>query len=395
MPSKDYRLEAETLVQCDKAAITWSGGQGDRKVLKAYVKGANYFFETLTSEPLTGSLGTDDLVWTATPAQLVQPGTTDACLRQNEGQEAPKHMESLAASLSTASPQLFTGYTSTASSASSTLTSSPELTSTAPTSSATTSSDRSASPSSLNVAALVGGIAGGIGASLVLALVLYLCYRRRRTRSNSTGSGTEAGKTHDGPGREAEKMSAGGGAGVGMIETWRNRVMPGSRPPSAWSRRTTTRRSRAFSFSSTPTPLPLPSILTNGEQPASPAGGGGRSASSGTVGGGWTGWMRPSPGPRRGLPELGESDDHKLSTIYVRAVDVTPTMSYTTPLLRSTSPLGMVPDHQFGGGGGVVPPVRPPTRLTTPGAATTHGGDDGDVGSEHAEVPYQSYSRPP
>lgn len=38
----------------------------------------------------------------------VQPGSTDACLRQNPGQLAPASMAALASSLSSASPQLFT-----------------------------------------------------------------------------------------------------------------------------------------------------------------------------------------------------------------------------------------------------------------------------------------------
>lgn len=40
----------------------------------------------------------------------VQPGTTDACLRQNPSQLRPSSMAALASSLSSASPELFTGY---------------------------------------------------------------------------------------------------------------------------------------------------------------------------------------------------------------------------------------------------------------------------------------------
>lgn len=46
--------------------------------------------------------------WAASQFYQVQPGTTDECLRTNEGQKAVESMAALASSLSSASPQLFT-----------------------------------------------------------------------------------------------------------------------------------------------------------------------------------------------------------------------------------------------------------------------------------------------
>lgn len=88
----------------------------------------NYFAEIIR-ENLTDTLGTVEWLcdvpagawiafeildlgntsaWSASSFYQVQPGTTDACLRRNEGQKAVESMAALASSLSSASPQLFT-----------------------------------------------------------------------------------------------------------------------------------------------------------------------------------------------------------------------------------------------------------------------------------------------
>lgn len=158
-----YEIQASLPTQCAKLTLAWSGPAGGKRI-EAWVEGDNYFAERIAAN-VTGTLGTVDWVcgecealanlldsggvergrrgggltrrflgffppdfpagakiayeiyrlptgqpYGTTPFFTVQPGTTDACLRQNPGQLATASMAALASSLSSASPQLFTGY---------------------------------------------------------------------------------------------------------------------------------------------------------------------------------------------------------------------------------------------------------------------------------------------
>ncbi|GAA5949300.1 hypothetical protein JCM21900_005597 [Sporobolomyces salmonicolor] len=304
-----YASQVDAPIQCETMTLTWTGATG-AKVIKAFVQGDNYFFESTTPrESLMGTLGSvnwlcdapagasialelynvvtnrSDFKYAVTGFQLVQPGTADNCLRQNMGQEAPPLMAPLASSLSSASPQLFTGgvsYTGISSTSYST-TSSDSLATVIPISS-------SSSSGGLNAGAVAGGIVGGFAIVFGLAAIIIFVCRHRKRNSLSTNSALERGRptTSDSspPSQSGAPMGFFRAPPTSSVETWLNRISRG-RPRSAW-----TRRNRVCS-----------------ETTNSGAAGG---AATGPISpeGPSTPVFSPSMGPRKGVPDVGGHEDY-------------------------------------------------------------------------------------
>ncbi|KAK4052059.1 hypothetical protein OIV83_002353 [Microbotryomycetes sp. JL201] len=188
------RLSVLTLTQCKNATITWASSRvaDEDKMIQVFVKGSKSFAERITGPSLSGDLGS--FIWTCDfPAGSwialqfnnrngslyntqgfyeVQPGETDSCLRTNPGQLAEASMASVAASLSSASPQLFT-YASTQSRTSSrepslqgfpqTATSRVTQTDPTPTASATNTSSDSSNQTAIIAATTLSAFGGGGG----------------------------------------------------------------------------------------------------------------------------------------------------------------------------------------------------------------------------------------
>ncbi|GAA5885074.1 hypothetical protein JCM6882_007218 [Rhodosporidiobolus microsporus] len=449
-----YNLILETPVQCEMQELTWSGEAGVNKSIFAWVGPNDYFSEQIRNN-LSAAIGKVEWMcdfpaganiafeimspgatsFASTPFFQVQPGKTDACLFKNPGQMAPQRMAALASSLSSASPQLFTGYlTSTSSSATS---SSALPTSTSETSSVPApSSSSSQSDSGINGGAVAGGVVGGLAAVLAIAAVIFFCLRRRNkgARSSSSASRGERVPSDDAEGSGAGAAAAGGGGffrsmSVNPVDAWRKRVVSG-RPASAF-----TRRSRAFSFG-TSAPPPAGENATSLSSPLSSSGLpppvlSGMAAATAAQNPFASTNSRPSmsQGPRAGVPELSDE-----------GASQQPYSPFGTSQggMRGAGNGGGFPPSQYGeladpssferggsgggGGGGVIsyPPVpslgshdehelladgavgvaspvlRPPTRLTTPGGATSYGGEGGRRGSVFSNgeaAPYASYSR--
>ncbi|GAA5933125.1 hypothetical protein JCM10213_009288 [Rhodosporidiobolus nylandii] len=436
MANPSYNIVLPTPVQCEELTITWSGSASDTKAIAAFVQGTDYFAELLVNN-LTDPIGNIDWLcdfpagafisfelysmpdaarYAVSPFLQVQPGKTDACLRSNAGQLAVSSMATLAASLSSASPQLFS-YPPTSASASST----PAPTPTAQTSSLPEpSSSSSPSHNEVNIGAVAGGVVGGIAFVLaVAACVFFVCRRKNRSHLGSSASATEKGSRPD--------EGAGGTAGdvggffrsrsVNPVDAWRNRV-EGGRPPSAW-----TRRSRALSGASAPLDAisptspptqaqPLPATPPSGHNPFTTT-----SSRSGIV----SAPPPPSQGPRAGVPEVGGDSDFPYGGPYGQQTATSgggASGMYSS--LASRSHGGDLADPASfergrGGSSTAYPPaqvrlsqellsdgapategqgpIRPPTRLTTPGGLTSYGGEASRRDSQD-EPAYASYSRP-
>ncbi|GAA5875238.1 hypothetical protein JCM8547_006876 [Rhodosporidiobolus lusitaniae] len=440
-----YNVVFDTPVQCEEQIITWSGWGNETKGVYVWREDTNYFFEKIVTN-LTAALGTftwtcdvpagawialevlsmpDAARYATTPFKQVQPGKTDACLGKNEGQLATASMAALASSLSSASPQLFTGYTTATTNTSSFSTAAPTTTSDTSVAAEPTSSGDSSE--GINAGAVAGGAVGGAAAViLIAALIFWLLKRRNRSRLGSSPSGTEKGTVRGTP--SADEGEDGGRRSMGFfravstnpVDAWRRKV-EGGRPASAW-----TRRSRTYSMGTaaqSPLSPPRPPVSLPGNSPTV--------TSPPTLG------ASPNPfasisssGPRAGVPEVGEETDFR------------PAGSYYTHTTANSSPHTSLPFSQLndlpdpssferggGGGGGATtsyPPVpasssmemlqdsvsplaagdtggamvRPPTRLTTPGGLTSYDGEGGrggesvGSGSERGgTVPYASYAR--
>ncbi|GAA6041306.1 hypothetical protein JCM8097_001330 [Rhodosporidiobolus ruineniae] len=431
-----YDITVPTPVQCETTQITWTGNASDTKTIAVWVQGTRYFAERPVAN-LTAALGTWEwmcdfpagawiafelyqnpsaAIYATTPFLQVQPGTTDACLRKNEGQLATASMAALASSLSSASPQLFTYAKTTTSSALSSSTSSPPTSTSdlpAPSSSATNSG------SSLNAGAVAGGIVGGLAFVLALGAVLFfLCRRRRRASSAGSGSSAVDGAEKSVPGGpspasgEAAAATAaaaaaaagavGGGAGAkkgffrsvsaSPIDAWRSRVQ-GGRPPSAW-----TRRSRAFSFgtsagggvggemrsASVSSPPAQPStVVPFAQRQAGPREGvpeivaeadegEGRRGSHSAYPAGSSSSLPRAAGPTRysGLPDPSSTPAPTTSPLYP---------PYPSPPAASADAemVELLNDGSTRVEGVASPVGRPPTRLTTPGGMTSHPSEGG------------------
>ncbi|GAA5829075.1 hypothetical protein JCM11251_004116 [Rhodosporidiobolus azoricus] len=468
MPT-DYNLVLQTPVQCETQTLTWSGEAGVTKSLYAWVGPNNYFSERIRSN-LTAAIGTVE--WTcdfpagasvafeimnhnassfaSTPFFQVQPGTTDACLFKNPGQLAPERMKALASSLSSASPQLFTGYSTTSSpsatssSASATATFNISSAPAAPSSSSAQSSD------GISVGALAGGIVGGLAAVLGVAAVIFFCLRRRGKDGrfgSSSASTSQRLPSHD----VEEGGGSGGGGGffrsmsVNPVDAWRRRVVSG-RPASAF-----TRRSRAFSFGTnappplgdsmstssplSPSSLPPPVLATIAA--ASPKAQ--QAQASLSTPASRENYSQRQQGPRAGVPEVVDEGDQPFGAYgssshglrgrgapfsssqsgelddpssFERggtggggrggaAAPMTAPITYPQPpalgSLEGQELLGDGVTVSGVGGEGGMGVVRPPTRLTTPGGLTSYGGEGGRresiFSSEGSTAPYASYSR--
>ncbi|GAA5921579.1 hypothetical protein JCM1841_000137 [Sporobolomyces salmonicolor] len=308
-----YAIQADTPIQCETMTLTWTGASG-AKVIKAFVQGDNYFFESTTpGDSLTGTLGSvnwlcdapagasiafelynvvtnrSDFKYAVTGFQLVQPGTTDNCLRQNMGQEGPPLMAALASNLSSASPQLFTGYVTTA--ASWTGTSSTSYTTTSSDSLATViPASSSSSSGGLNAGAVAGGIVGGFTIVFGLAAIIIFVCRRRNCNGLSTNSALEKGRptTSDSspPCQSGAPMGFFRAPPTNSVEAWLNRISRGC-PHSAW-----TRRSRVCS--ETTNSGAAGEAATGPISPEGPS----------------TPFFSPSMGPRKGVPEVGGYEDY-------------------------------------------------------------------------------------
>ncbi|GAA6006153.1 hypothetical protein JCM10207_000542 [Rhodosporidiobolus poonsookiae] len=414
-----YGLKLSTPTQCETIQIAWQTN-GDKSILQAWERSMNVFSEQLSTN-LTGTLGsiewrcdfpagshvafqlnslTNSTLYASSPYFEVQPGTTDDCLWQNPGQMRKDTMSSFAASLSTASPQLFTGYTT----ATTTTSSSSSTSSVSTTDVSSPTQSQSSNTDSVNIGAIVGGAIGGLAVALgAAALLFYLCARRGRSRSSGSRDGdkTEA----DGAEAGGAAAAAAGGAAAGgffrrprsanPIDMWRKRV-EGGRPPSVW-----TRRSR-FPSVSVPAHAAGDSIsTTHGLSPQAQSTGGYSNPFASSAD---PALPAPSSGPRAGVPEVGEASDYPAySSAYptsgapasapggYAAIPVSyPGMRYPPAAPAVSGPsagaLELLNDGRPGSGEGVI---RPPTRLTTPGGLTAYGGDDvrGLVGA------YESYSR--
>ncbi|GAA5917712.1 hypothetical protein JCM8208_006701 [Rhodotorula glutinis] len=379
-------IKLSTPTQCATQTLTWSGPPV-RKGIGMWVQGTNYFAEILT-DSLTDTLGTVEWVcdvpagawiafevfdlgnatnWSASQFYQVQPGTTDECLRTNEGQKAVESMAALASSLSSASPQLFTYPPTT------TRTLIPATTKPLSTSTSLSPTDSPSSPSSLDVGALAGGIAGGVLGILALAAMLFLLFRRRARRRRENGS--SVADTEKAPGAPRTPAATAAHAPAGFFRTmsrsgnpvdaWRNRVQTGA-PPSA--------RTRALSGATTAGGVLSP-FKRSVPQPQ----------------------PQPQPqslGPRAGVPEVGEAGDHEAH----RRGGGPLGGGYGALPLASASATRLLDSHEGGGGqGGEASMMRPPTRLTTPGGLTEFGGGAGEVGRgrEEGGQGYASYARGP
>ncbi|GAA5973342.1 hypothetical protein JCM11641_003083 [Rhodosporidiobolus odoratus] len=438
-----YNIKLDTPVQCETQSITWAGDPNVTKGLALWVQNTNYFAERIANN-LTGALGT--LQWecdvpagafiafevynlpnatsyASTPFFQVQPGSTDACLRQNEGQLAETSMSSLAASLSSASPQLFTYPATTTNSPSST--SAPSTTSSISSQPPPASSTAASSSSGgANAGAIAGGVVGGVALLAFLGGLIWFFRRRsKNSRGGSSPSINEKG-AHGSPNAGEETAATAGGAGgffrsrsSNPVDTWRNRV-ENNRPPSAW-----TRRSRGFSFG-TSAPAPGDSASAGplsppfNAQPPQLAGAanpfGTPSAHSAAPPS-----SLPSQGPRVGVPEVGEGGDYRpyaqstngpsapYSSVTSRSqfgelADPSsfersvgrgggggaPSSAYASPPMPTSTSAGLLAEGSQGVGSSQGM-MRPPTRLTTPGGLTSYGGDD--VGG--GETSYASYAR--
>ncbi|GAA5876820.1 hypothetical protein JCM1840_002054 [Sporobolomyces johnsonii] len=408
-----YAIQAGTPIQCETMTLTWSGASG-AKVIEAFVQGDNYFFENTTpGGSLTGTLGSvewlcdvpagasiafelynvvtnqSDFKYAVTGFQLVQPGTTDNCLRENTGQQATASMAALASSLSSASPQLFTGYTTTAASS----------TSSSFTSATTTTSDplatvlptpSSSSSGGLNAGAVAGGIVGGFAIALGLAAIIIFVCRRRSRNGPSTNAALEkcqpTTSNSSPPSQASAPMGFFRAVSTNPVEAWRNRISRG-RPPSA-----STRRSRVYSQT------------TNGGAAAEAATGPNSPAGAPTP------FFSPSIGPRKGVPEVGEDEDYSGfgQGQGVVGMGLSGSLNSSASYAGLADPRGFVQhlpySHPRPAPRNVYPPtsaavesleaqadlgiIRPPTRLTTP------GGEDGRTVATASPPPYQSYGRP-
>ncbi|GAA5853608.1 hypothetical protein JCM5353_004263 [Sporobolomyces roseus] len=359
----DYAIQfSGSLVQCEPTLLTWKGNSPDPKIIKAFITGENYFFETLTPSPLTGSLGSieylvdvasglsiqfqlynsatppSNLTYAVTSASgaLVQPGKKDGCLRKNRGQEAEESMRRMAREMSLRSPQLFTGYTTTSSSSATSIISTPSLTSAPPTSTPIPSSSPSPSSRSPSTAILAGSIAGGvIGVFLSLSLIIYFCRRNKLRTQNSLPSSSST-ITGRGGGLPRSNTLTTEAARVSRIDHWRSLIFPS---PSSSSER------------------PLSRITTRTQTQA---------ASIPII--------QQSGGYRKGIPEVGERDDRDL---YEGSVPVRAGRG------QGGRRFSLFSRSEKGGGGGEV------ERMRTPGVMTEKGEDE----EEEEERTYESYSR--
>ncbi|GAA5852707.1 hypothetical protein JCM9279_004962 [Rhodotorula babjevae] len=376
-------IKLSTPTQCATQTITWSGPPV-RKGVAMWVQGTNYFAEVL-SDRLTDTLGTLEWVcdvpagawiafetfdlgnatnWAASQFYQVQPGTTDECLRTNEGQKAVESMAALASSLSSASPQLFTYPPTT------TRTLIPATTK--PLSSSSTSlspTDSASSSSSLDVGALAGGIAGGVLGILALAAMLFLLFRRRARRRRHRENGSSVADTEKAPGVPPARAPAGFFRTMSMsgnpVDAWRNRVQTGA-PPSA--------RTRALSGATT-----VGGALSPFKRSAGAAGAPAQQQS-----------QQHSLGPRVGVPEVGEAGDHEA---HRRGGAAGQLGGYGALPLASASATRLLEAHE--GGGPEAFMARPPTRLTTPGGLTEFGGGAAEAvrGRDEGGQGYASYAR--
>ncbi|KAM0788006.1 hypothetical protein ACM66B_006206 [Microbotryomycetes sp. NB124-2] len=267
------QLSVPTLTQCKNATITWASSRlaDDDKMIQVFVKGSKAFAERITGPDLSGNLGS--FVWTCDfPAgsyialqfnnrngsvyntqgfYQVQPGSTDACLRTNPGQLAEASMASVAASLSSASPQLFT-YASTQvrSSRSIPITQDFPQTSSSPgpspTSDAASPTSSSSSSDNSNQTAIIAATTlSAFGVFLMICAGIFYYYRRKRrqpealpARSTKTSFSTETKSSplattqptrrRRGSFLRTPSISTSGG---GAIASWVHRI-PFGRPPS-------------------------------------------------------------------------------------------------------------------------------------------------------------------
>ncbi|GAA5990713.1 hypothetical protein JCM10908_003200 [Rhodotorula pacifica] len=416
-----YELQASLPTQCAKLTLAWSGPAGGKRI-ETWVEGDSFFAEQIAAN-VSGTLGTVDWVcdipagariafeiyklpggqpYGTTPFYTVQPGTTDACLRQNPGQLAINSMAALASSLSSASPQLFTGYSTSPTSTTST----PTSTSSAAATSASSSPEDQGS--SVSTSALVGGIVGGVAGLVLAALALWWLRRRsRRSRASDLGGATSYGASttafeHEkdlGPPLQQPITPS-----AGPVNAWLGRVQPGARPPSVW-----TRKSGTISFRNAINGLAARSPIGGGgaftstsgsqQQQQAPRSQGPRAdlpevgeagdfgAFSGGYGGGSTGWQQHSSAPSAPTPHYAPVAPYPPSS----SDAVLPLPSTLQP--RNNSNNGSVGSPGFSSQAAPVPPLvqtpshdaapqRPPTRLTTPGGFSMHGGGGG-TGDAH------------
>ena len=333
--------------------------------------------------------------WAASQFYQVQPGTTDECLRTNEGQKAVESMAALASSLSSASPQLFTyppcvplalslealSRWSSAdvplhrSRSTTTRTLIPATTKPLSSSTSLSPTDSPSSSSSLDVGALAGGIAGGVLGILALAAMLFLLFRRRarRRRRENGSSVADTEKAPAGPPPPAAHAHAHAPASFfrtmsrsgNPVDAWRNRVQSGA-PPSA--------RTRALSGGTTVGAL-SPFKRSAGPAAAPPQ-------------------QQQSLGPRAGVPEVGEAGDHEAHRRGGGGGGAGPLGGgYGALPLASASATRLLEAHE--GGGPEAFMARPPTRLTTPGGLTEFGGGAAEAvrGRDEGGQGYASYAR--